>query len=85
MIEKVGHRKFYSRALEIFMEEYRKNTERKGEFTVALSGGNTPKPLFRLLAKERIDWEKIHIFMWMRDISHWIIQKATMVIFTGSC
>ena len=63
MIERVTHKKFYKRALEIFMEEYRKNIERKAEFSVALSGGNTPKPLFKLLAKEGIKWEKVYIFM----------------------
>lgn len=35
-------------------------------FTIALSGGNTPKRLHRLLAqspyRDRIDWSKMHIF-----------------------
>lgn len=35
-------------------------------FTIALSGGNTPKQLYRLLAsdkyKKRIDWKRIHFF-----------------------
>ena len=38
----------------------------RGRFTVALSGGSTPKALFRLLAaapyKEQIDWSKLHLF-----------------------
>ena len=38
----------------------------RGHFTVALSGGSTPKALFRLLAaapyKEQIDWSKLHLF-----------------------
>jgi len=63
MIERIRHRDFYTRALEIFLGEYRKNIEEKGEFSVALSGGNTPKPLFKLLAKEEIEWKKVHIFM----------------------
>ncbi|MCB1153180.1 6-phosphogluconolactonase [bacterium] len=37
-----------------------------GRFTVALSGGSTPKALFRLLAtgefQSRIDWTKTHLF-----------------------
>ncbi len=37
-----------------------------GAFTVALAGGNTPKPLYSLLAsdyyRERVPWEKIHFF-----------------------
>jgi 6-phosphogluconolactonase len=39
---------------------------RKNSFSFVLSGGNTPKKLNLLLAsspyKERIDWEKIHVF-----------------------
>lgn len=40
--------------------------ERKEQFSLVLSGGNTPKKLNLLLAsspyKERIDWNKIHVF-----------------------
>lgn len=39
---------------------------RQEQFSLVLSGGNTPKKLHTLLAsshfKERIDWKKIHIF-----------------------
>jgi 6-phosphogluconolactonase len=39
---------------------------RKEQFSLVLSGGNTPKKLHLLLAsspyKERIDWKKIHVF-----------------------
>lgn len=35
----------------------------RGRFTIALSGGNTPKPVYRLLAQEpRIDWNRVHVF-----------------------
>lgn len=63
MVERIGHRKFYGRALEIFLEEYRRAVEYRGEFSVALSGGSTPKPLFKLLAKADIEWRRVHIFM----------------------
>jgi 6-phosphogluconolactonase len=37
-----------------------------GMFTVALSGGSTPRPLYTLLAKKpfikRIDWSRVHLF-----------------------
>lgn len=62
-IERVKHKKFYQRALEIFLEEYNSTIEEKDVFNIALSGGNTPVPLFRLMAKEDIDWSKVHIFM----------------------
>ena len=46
-----------------YMEETLKKQDR---FTLALSGGNTPKKLYQLLASpafiNRIDWEKIHFF-----------------------
>lgn len=38
----------------------------QGRFTIALSGGNTPKKLFTALASEefrnKIDWDKLHFF-----------------------
>jgi 6-phosphogluconolactonase len=38
----------------------------RGRFTIALSGGGTPKPVYARLAtadyRERIAWEKVHIF-----------------------
>ena len=48
-------------------EEIAKSAEEaiaaRGRFTIALSGGNTPKPAYRLLAeKPRIDWGRVHVF-----------------------
>lgn len=38
----------------------------RGRFTIALSGGDTPRPLYRLLASAtfapRIDWEHVEVF-----------------------
>jgi len=62
-IERVERKRFYKRALEIFLEEYNSSIEKKGHFNIALSGGNTPVPLFKLMAKEKVDWRKVHIFM----------------------
>lgn len=33
-----------------------------GRATIAISGGNTPAPMFRKLAGSNIDWSKIHVF-----------------------
>ena len=33
----------------------------RGRFVVAFSGGRTPEAMFRFLAKEEIDWAKVHI------------------------
>jgi len=34
----------------------------RGRANFAISGGSSPKPLFRELAKTGMDWEKIHLF-----------------------
>src|SRR5262245_34336989 len=38
----------------------------RGKFTVALSGGSTPRRLYQLLAeaphRDRVDWSKVEIF-----------------------
>lgn len=34
----------------------------RGRFTIALSGGNTPRPVYQRLASVPIDWTKVHVF-----------------------
>jgi 6-phosphogluconate dehydrogenase len=34
-----------------------------GVFTIALSGGSTPRKFHAALAKKRIDWAKVHVFL----------------------
>ena len=50
----------------IFCEKARETVQNKGFFTVALSGGSTPKGMHRRLAEEpfrsNIFWDKTHIF-----------------------
>jgi 6-phosphogluconolactonase len=44
---------------------YEKSSARGNDTFIAISGGNTPKTLFNVLAEEyneKIDWEKIHFF-----------------------
>ena len=36
--------------------------KQNGQFTIALAGGNTPKPLYEKIAKTNQDWSKWHIF-----------------------
>ena len=38
----------------------------RGTATIALSGGSSPLDAYRLLAKETIDWNKVHVF-WVDD------------------
>jgi 6-phosphogluconolactonase len=52
-------------AAEDFVTLAREAIAQRGRFTVALSGGRTPRELHRLLATEcrdQVDWGKVHIF-----------------------
>jgi len=52
-------------AAELFAARCREAVEMRGAFTVALSGGSTPKLLFELLAgefRDQIAWPSIHFF-----------------------
>ncbi|MBG0786664.1 MAG: 6-phosphogluconolactonase [Anaerolineaceae bacterium] len=53
-------------AVEIFIQAAHDQIRENGSFSVALSGGGTPKPVYAELAKpensERVDWEKVHLF-----------------------
>lgn len=34
----------------------------RGRFSIALAGGNTPKPIYEALSRESIDWGRVHVF-----------------------
>ncbi|MCI0710775.1 MAG: 6-phosphogluconolactonase [Chloroflexi bacterium] len=60
---------FYSKddmieaAADKFAELASEGIEQRGRFTVALSGGSTPEPLYELLAeRDDIEWSRVHIF-----------------------
>src|SRR5918996_4490560 len=54
------------KAAEQFIELANKAIQRSGQFTVALSGGSTPRELYALLAapecRNRVDWFRVHLF-----------------------
>jgi 6-phosphogluconolactonase len=54
------------KAAEQFIGLANKAIQQSGRFTVALSGGSTPKALYSLLAspdyRERVDWRRVHLF-----------------------
>ncbi|MGA7827226.1 MAG: 6-phosphogluconolactonase [Geobacteraceae bacterium] len=54
------------RGADLFFTAAREAIAEQGRFTVALSGGSTPIPLFRRLAEEALgsglDWSAVHIF-----------------------
>jgi 6-phosphogluconolactonase len=51
-------------AATFFVAEAQRSVLERGSFTVALSGGSTPKRLYQLLAHSpvKISWEQIHLF-----------------------
>jgi 6-phosphogluconolactonase len=54
------------KAAEQFIGLASKAIQQSGQFTVALSGGSTPKTTYSLLAsadhKDRVDWFRVHLF-----------------------
>ena len=54
------------KAAEIFIGEAAAATKDRGRFSVALSGGSTPAPVYSLLSEDefrsRIKWDRIHFF-----------------------
>jgi len=53
-------------AAKLFIETSAQAILQRGQFLVALSGGNTPTELYKLLAQspyqEQIDWPRVHMF-----------------------
>ena len=50
------------RALEILLAKITEAIETRNQFTIALAGGSTPKPLYEALAQQPLPWDKIHVF-----------------------
>jgi 6-phosphogluconolactonase len=51
-----------ARSLELILSKVDAAIGERDRFTIALSGGSTPKPLYEALARENLPWEKIHVF-----------------------
>lgn len=50
------------RALEIILSKIEPAIQQRGQFTLVLAGGSTPKPLYEALAAQNLPLDKIHIF-----------------------
>lgn len=51
------------RAAAVCVEIMRDAVKTRGRCAIALAGGETPRPLYRLLASDsRIDWSRVHLF-----------------------
>ena len=50
------------RSRDIILSQIETAIKSRGQFTIALSGGSTPKPLYEALSTQSLPWSKIHIF-----------------------
>lgn len=50
------------RALNLIVEQIESAIAQRGECTLALAGGGTPKPVYEQLAQQSLPWEKLQIF-----------------------
>ncbi|HIK08245.1 MAG TPA: 6-phosphogluconolactonase [Trichormus sp. M33_DOE_039] len=51
-----------ARSLDLILTNLDAAIKQQGRFTIALSGGSTPKPLYEAIAKQKLPWDKIHVF-----------------------
>ena len=54
--------KLIEQALDICLPKIQEAIAQRGQCTIALAGGNTPRPLYESIATQNLPWEKIHIF-----------------------
>ena len=50
------------RSLEVVLSKIQAAIQERGQCTIALAGGGTPKPLYEALSTQNLPWEKIHVF-----------------------
>ena len=50
------------RAQEVIVSQLCSAVADRGRFTVALSGGSTPKPLYESLSQQTLPWNAVHVF-----------------------
>ncbi|EFA69014.1 6-phosphogluconolactonase [Cylindrospermopsis raciborskii S07] len=51
-----------ARAQDAILSSLATAIQERGQFTIALSGGSTPKPLYEAIGSLNLDWNKIHVF-----------------------
>jgi 6-phosphogluconolactonase len=51
-----------ARALDLILSKLETAIKERGQFTIALSGGSTPKPLYEAIGASNLPWDKIHVF-----------------------
>jgi 6-phosphogluconolactonase len=58
----ISQQDLLDRTLLIIMNKFEAAIAKKGQFTIALAGGNTPKPLYEAIARQSLPWDKVHVF-----------------------
>jgi 6-phosphogluconolactonase len=51
-----------ARALDLILSKLETAIAQRGQFSIVLSGGSTPKPLYEAIATQNLPWDKIHVF-----------------------
>lgn len=51
-----------NRAVEVITEKIESAIARRGQCTMALAGGSTPKPVYEELSQQTLPWQQLHIF-----------------------
>ncbi|MEC4803919.1 MAG: 6-phosphogluconolactonase [Jaaginema sp. PMC 1079.18] len=51
-----------ARSHHLIVEKLQDAIAQRGQATIALAGGSTPRPLYESLAEQDLPWEKIHVF-----------------------
>ena len=49
-------------ALDICLGKIQEGITQRSQFTIALAGGNTPRPLYESIGTQNLAWDKIHVF-----------------------
>lgn len=50
------------RGLEITLATAKTAIAERGQFTIALAGGSTPRPLYEAIATQALPWDQVHVF-----------------------
>ncbi len=73
----------YKKAADTFVNLSKQSIQKHNRFAVALSGGSSPKAIFKLLATEeyakQIEWNKVYFFGLMSDGCLYMMIKAISV------
>jgi 6-phosphogluconolactonase len=51
-----------ARSLDLVMTKLQQAIAERGQATIALAGGGTPKPLYQKLATQNLPWQSLHVF-----------------------